>query len=95
MLDDYIDHIKKTSNQSLLARIYGVFTIKTNYFAPLDIIVMQNTVQMGHPKNSKIVFDLKGSSVNRYNKVANKRSLNQDKVLKDLNYLDYSHETNN
>ena len=40
ILDDYIDHIKKTHNRSLLARIYGIFTIKTNYFDPLDIIVM-------------------------------------------------------
>lgn len=40
MLDDYIDHIKLTENKSLLARIYGVFTIKTNYFKPLDVIIM-------------------------------------------------------
>lgn len=43
MLDDYIDHIKKTNNQSLLVRIYGIFTINTNRFAPIDLIVMQNT----------------------------------------------------
>ena len=40
MLDDYIEHIKFTENKSLLARIYGVFTITTNYFTPLDIIIM-------------------------------------------------------
>jgi hypothetical protein len=27
ILDDYIDHIKKTKNKSLLARIYGIFTV--------------------------------------------------------------------
>ena len=27
ILDDYIDHIKSTKNQSLLARIYGIFNI--------------------------------------------------------------------
>ena len=27
MLDDYIRHIENTDNKSLLARIYGVFTI--------------------------------------------------------------------
>lgn len=26
MLDGYVDHIKKTKNKSLIARIYGVFT---------------------------------------------------------------------
>jgi 1-phosphatidylinositol-4-phosphate 5-kinase len=32
MLDDYINHIILTDNKSLLARIYGVFTIKSNYY---------------------------------------------------------------
>lgn len=32
MLDDMIEHYKATNNQSLIARIYGVFTIKTNLF---------------------------------------------------------------
>jgi len=40
MLDDYIGHIKKSNNNSLMARIYGVFTIKTNYFADVDIMIM-------------------------------------------------------
>jgi 1-phosphatidylinositol-4-phosphate 5-kinase len=26
MLDGYVDHIKKTKNKSLIARIYGIFT---------------------------------------------------------------------
>lgn len=71
MLDDYIDHIIKTDNQSLLARIYGVFTFKTNYFAPLDVIVMQNTCQLQNPVNDKMVFDLKGSTVGRKTKFNN------------------------
>ena len=41
MIDDYIDHIK--NGESLLARIYGIFTIKTGIYKDLDIIVMQNT----------------------------------------------------
>lgn len=40
MLDAYIEHIKATKNQSLLARIYGIFKITTNYFAPVHIMVM-------------------------------------------------------
>ena len=44
MLDNFIDHIKKTKNKSLIGRIYGVFTIKTNIFDPIDIIIMQNTI---------------------------------------------------
>jgi hypothetical protein len=33
MLDDYIEHIKASDNKSLLARIYGIFTIETDVFA--------------------------------------------------------------
>ena len=40
MLDDYISHLTATSNKSLLARIYGVFTFKTNKFTPIDIVIM-------------------------------------------------------
>jgi len=43
MLDDMIKHFEDTNNQSLLARIYGVFTIKTDYFHALNIIIIQNT----------------------------------------------------
>ena len=69
ILDDYIDHIQKTKNKSLLARIYGIFTIKTDYFSPLDVIVMQNTVQLTSKENPKMVFDLKGSTVGRLTKL--------------------------
>ena len=40
ILDDYIDHIKKSNNKSLLARIYGIYTIKSNYFRDLDLLIM-------------------------------------------------------
>ena len=42
IIDDFIDHIQKSDNKTLLAKIYGLFTIKTNMFADLDVIVMQN-----------------------------------------------------
>jgi hypothetical protein len=40
MLDAYIEHIKATNNDSMLARIYGIFKISTNYFAPVNIMIM-------------------------------------------------------
>ena len=46
MLDDLIIHFEKTENKSLLARIYGIFTIKTSVFAPVDFIIMENTAQL-------------------------------------------------
>lgn len=36
LLDDLIQHLEQTTlNKSLLARIYGIFTIKTEYFDPV------------------------------------------------------------
>ena len=41
MLDDYINHISvKTKNNSLLARIYGIFTIKNTGLRPINLIIM-------------------------------------------------------
>jgi pantothenate kinase len=65
MLDSLIEHFEKTNNRSLIARIYGVFTIKTNLFDPLNIIIMQNTSKLTNPKSPKVTFDIKGSTINR------------------------------
>jgi hypothetical protein len=64
MLDDMIKHFEDTNNQSLLARIYGVFTIKTDKFHSLNIIIMQNTCRT-QDISKQLKFDLKGSVVNR------------------------------
>ena len=54
MLDDLIKHFQNTSNKSLLARIYGVYTIKSNYFDSLDVVVMQNTCRLlNQPSKNK------------------------------------------
>ena len=42
ILDDMIVHFKNY-DQSLIAKIYGMYTIQTNKFASVDIIIMQNT----------------------------------------------------
>ena len=42
MLDAYIDHIVHSDNKSMLVRIYGLYTIQSEYFAPLDLILMEN-----------------------------------------------------
>ena len=94
MLDDYIDHIQKTGNRSLLARIYGVFTIKTNIFAPMEVIVMQNTVQTQSPNSEKLTFDLKGSTIHRYTHVKEQDFINQSRVLKDLNFMEINKAMN-
>ena len=40
MLDDYIRHLEQSNNKSMLARIYGVFTIKTSRFLPVNVLIM-------------------------------------------------------
>lgn len=98
LLDDYVDHIRKTKNKSLLARIYGIFTVKTDYFDPLDIIVMQNTSVLRNSKSEKLIFDLKGSTVGRKTNFSPSdekfwlKTLNYKKVLKDLNYLEMNQD---
>ncbi len=41
-LDDYINHVKSTKNRSLLARIYGVFSLKLPNAPDMDFLIMQN-----------------------------------------------------
>ena len=71
ILKDYVAHIEITKNLSLLARIYGVFTIKTSHFPDLDFIIMQNTAEFFKKSNSKLTFDIKGSRTKRRVEVAN------------------------
>lgn len=55
MLDDYIEHIEKSlhSRKSLLARIYGIYSIKTNQFGTLDVMIMENTSRL-HDKENRL-----------------------------------------
>ena len=83
ILDSYIDHIVSSENKSLLVRIYGLFTIQSDYFSNLDVILMENTNQNFHPMNIKLFsFDLKGSVRNR------RDTIKQGKVLKCMNFVD-------
>lgn len=65
LLDPLIDHFNQTQGCSLLARIYGLFTLKSRVFSPVDIILMQNTSVLLSQSHTTIAFDLKGSTFNR------------------------------
>ena len=99
MLDDLLSHIKSTVNQSLIGRIYGAFTIKTNIFAPIDIIIMQNTILRKDTNNNKLVFDLKGNTRNR--KISPRefgfkrfwlKGLDHKAVFRDLNFNEINND---
>lgn len=94
MLDQLIKHFQETNNNSLIARIYGVYTLKTNLFVPVSVMIMQNSVLLQDPKNHKLTFDLKGSSLNRYVRLPIedssfwRRVQNHSWVLKDNNFME-------
>lgn len=74
----------------MIAKIYGLFTIHTNYFDSVDIIVMQNTAQVLKKENKTYSFDLKGSLKGRWVKF-NPKKYPEGKaspLLKDRNFLE-------
>jgi len=97
MLDDLFEHFRNNKG-SLLTRIYGIFTIKSQYFDPVDLIIMRNTAYVEN-QNEKMVFDIKGSTKGRLTKLPDKRfskvNFNQNSVLKDLNFLKINKDWDN
>lgn len=66
----------------MLARFYGIYTVKIKYMNPISIILMDNL--MGeHITEIQRIYDLKGSTHKRITKKAK----NQRTVMKDLNFL--------
>ena len=61
MLDDYIQHLIDQNGKSLLSKIYGLFEIQTEYFAPVEIIILQNVAKLINPRELVYEFDIKGS----------------------------------
>lgn len=82
----YFKHILKNED-SLIARIYGIFTVHKEKIQPVHLILMGNTVDLqSKGKGLKYIFDLKGSLVNRESKM--KRDHKPSSTLKDINLLE-------
>lgn len=64
IIDDYIDYLTANPN-SLITRVYGIFTIK-QALTKVDIMIMQNCCQLVDRTQKKYEFDLKGSKTDRY-----------------------------
>lgn len=60
----FSNHLR-TNKNSLIAKIFGVFTINTEYMKEVHVMLMENTSQFDNPENLQAVFDLKGSLVDR------------------------------
>lgn len=81
VLSKYYKHIKKNP-KSLLARFYGIFTVKINYMKPISVVIMDNL--MGHHASQiERIYDLKGS----LHKRETKKVKSNTTVRKDLNFL--------
>lgn len=63
---DYTIHLLDNPN-SVLARIYGIYTVKMEDIEPVHVVLMGSTKQ-SNDKRIKHVFDLKGSFANRLTK---------------------------
>lgn len=80
VLEKYYNYMSKHP-KSLLARFYGVFTVKIQYMKPINVIIMDNL--MGeHLDQVMRIYDLKGSTFQRISNNPTQKS-----VRKDLNFL--------
>jgi hypothetical protein len=64
LLDPMINHFEKNPD-SLISKIYGIYSVKTRQYARMDFIVMENVTRNITKDNFKVSFDLKGSTRNR------------------------------
>ena len=85
-LNEYVTYVTRNRN-SLLCRIYGMYTIKVQEKEIL-VIVMRNVI--GEFKNNIIAkYDLKGSSANRICEFNMEKS--DISTMKDLNFNQFEH----
>ena len=86
IIDKYTQRITN-ENSALLARIFGAFKIKVNHSNAIFVILMENlTGTLDHP----LMFDLKGSTINRRVSRHNYVSIEdfpKIKVYKDIDFL--------
>lgn len=76
---------------SLLARIYGMYTVKISGLSSVHLMLMSHTMKIERPELVKRVFDLKGSTVDRFVRLKNTDS--GLKTLKDENFIKLSRQS--
>jgi hypothetical protein len=54
------------NQDSLLSKVLGIFTIEAQRFSKVHIMLMENTMRLKDKNQLKFVFDLKGSTVDRF-----------------------------
>ena len=89
LLPDFHKHLS-SNRDSLLSRIYGVYTVKMKSYGAVHMIIMGNILRWDADKDVTRVYDMKGSVYSRVVKGRNKPST----CLKDQNFLDNQREIN-
>lgn len=84
LMPNYFEYIVNNPD-TLIAKVYGIYTIAINEgSSKVHIILMQNLVSC-KPNLLKLIFDLKGSTFQRFTKQIGQ--LNPNRALKDLDFL--------
>ena len=84
MAEYLYNHFNKNKD-SLLAKIFGIYTVKIGWYDPVHLILMANTIKFQDLNDIVYKFDLKGSSMDRYVKITKKTK--GTTTLKDSNLL--------
>lgn len=72
----------KTNVDSLISKVFGVFTVDIEGMGKVHLQLMENTLRIRERDNLRYIFDLKGSLVDR--KVSGKTK--NSTTLKDVNF---------
>jgi 1-phosphatidylinositol-4-phosphate 5-kinase len=84
ILPDYYKHLKRYP-QSLLARVYGIYSVSMKGYEKVNLILMGNTLRFQNRADISRVYDLKGSTFNRLVKTST--SSKPTTTLKDVNFI--------
>ena len=82
ILPSYIEHHRRNPN-SLLSKIFGIFTIRKKGMFQQHVMLMENTLQLKDSAMQKCVYDLKGSTAGRYTK----GKMTRKTIRKDLDWV--------
>lgn len=82
-IEKYYKHCMENTD-TLLAKIYGLYTIEINNITKIHVILMQNLLSF-NTKFVKRIFDLKGSKVDRLTRKI--ENVSKMQALKDLDFM--------
>mmetsp|Transcript_42737 Transcript_42737/g.30839 ORF Transcript_42737/g.30839 Transcript_42737/m.30839 type:complete len:98 (+) Transcript_42737:1434-1727(+) len=81
---DYNDHLAM-NRDSIIAKIYGIYSIKLKDIKKVNLIIMANTLVFRVPSQIERIFDIKGSKVSR--EVDWTPQTKGTATLKDINFI--------